>query len=538
MRQCKFKVSIEDCDMRLDNFLHAHLPDLSRASLQKMIKGGQCAINDEPDFLPSRIVRNGQEISLHIPSVSSPLTPVKANIEILWKDKDIVVCNKPAGIAVHPAPSIKEETFIQSVLFHFPQIAAQAGERPGIVHRLDKNTSGILLIALNDTARHALSRAFSNRQIHKTYLAIVEGVPDKTGQCVLPVGRDEKNRTRMAIRPEKKGGRFAHTEWKRLWHFENKISLLEVKIHTGRTHQIRVHLAHLGFPIIGDEVYGNKNSRNMAERQMLHAWKIAFLHPFSSQFMQFSVQPPPDFLNTLLDIKKSTQKIIVTGNAGCGKSTLCRFLAHNNIPVIKADEIVAKLYEPGGEATKWLCYRLGNDILETDGSIDKDRLFQLMNRDVTLRKEVEKIVQSYARLAIERFFELQELSKAPFAAAEIPLFFECGLHEQKNGYIVVGVECEKKIRWERLQKKRSWTQEKIEAIDQWQLSEKEKMSLCDYVIRNDKDEASFENGVKNFLHWLQENDNDAASLLKETFLNIWDADKIRILIKDTPPCEA
>lgn len=231
MNEFEIQVDKESEGIRLDTFLKNSFPDISRASIQKAIRGGSCKIDDKITIQPSAKIRTGQKITLDLEPVNNELEPVKEDVEILWQDKTLAICNKPAGISVHPCPSIKENTYIQQLLAHFPQLALQGGLRPGIVHRLDKNTSGLMLLALDEATRLKLSDAFSRRKIHKEYLALVYGVPPKTGECNEPIGRHPASKTKMAVL--KKGGREASTSWERLWQFENNTSLLAVKIYTG-----------------------------------------------------------------------------------------------------------------------------------------------------------------------------------------------------------------------------------------------------------------------------------------------------------------
>lgn len=487
--------------IRLDAFLKNSFPGISRASIQKAIRDGSCKIDGKINVQPSVKTRTGQKISLDLEPVNNDLEPVKEDVEIVWQDKNLAICNKPAGISVHPCPSIKENTYIQQLLAHFPQLAIQGGLRPGIVHRLDKNTSGLMLLALDEATRLKLSDAFSKREIHKEYLALVYGVPPKTGECNEPIGRHPANKTKMAVL--KKGGREASTSWKRLWHFENNISLLAVKIYTGRTHQIRVHLSHLGFPIIGDEVYGNRFSKPLASRQMLHAWKLDFEHPHTHEFMNFSVPPPQDFIKAALKAQNKMTRIVITGNQGCGKTAFCNLLSQKGLPVISADKIVKALYAPGEQATEWLKFRFGDNLVDENGGIDKNLLFSLMENNPLERQEIENTIHALVKQQIELFFQKNEINGQLAAVAEIPLFFECGW---KNVFgknlISVGINCPKELRWKRIENNRDWSEDKIISIENWQWEENKKMSSCDYVVDNTKDIENLNIEAEKFLEWL------------------------------------
>lgn len=487
--------------IRLDAFLKNSFPGISRASIQKAIRDGSCKIDGKINVQPSVKTRTGQKISLDLEPVNNDLEPVKEDVEIVWQDKNLAICNKPAGISVHPCPSIKENTYIQQLLAHFPQLALQGGLRPGVVHRLDKNTSGLMLLALDEATRLKLSDAFSKREIHKEYLALVYGVPPKTGECNEPIGRHPANKTKMAVL--KKGGREASTSWKRLWHFENNISLLAVKIYTGRTHQIRVHLSHLGFPIIGDEVYGNRFSKPLASRQMLHAWKLDFEHPHTHEFMNFSVPPPQDFIKAALKAQNKMTRIVITGNQGCGKTAFCNLLSQKGLPVISADKIVKALYAPGEQATEWLKFRFGDNLVDENGGIDKNLLFSLMENNPLERQEIENTIHALVKQQIELFFQKNEINGQLAAVAEIPLFFECGW---KNVFgknlISVGINCPKELRWKRIENNRDWSEDKIISIENWQWEENKKMSSCDYVVDNTKDIENLNIEAEKFLEWL------------------------------------
>ncbi|MEG6594176.1 RluA family pseudouridine synthase, partial [Desulfovibrio sp. 1188_IL3213] len=254
-----------------------------------------CTVDGLPEKRPAAKVHMGQAVILNLPEHQGSLQPEEGHLELLWQDAHLVVCNKPAGLTVHPCPSCPEQTLVQRLLGRFPQLSRLEGQRPGIVHRLDKDTSGLLVVALTESDRLTLSEAFAERQVHKEYLALVSGLPPLEGQCREPLGRHPTAKIKMAVVPENRGGRQAFTEWRRLWSTDdNSVSLLAVRIHTGRTHQIRVHMAHMGHPLLGDRLYAPKAVQDMAPRQMLHAWRLNFTHPASGEDMRFTCPPPQD----------------------------------------------------------------------------------------------------------------------------------------------------------------------------------------------------------------------------------------------------
>lgn len=478
-------VKPEHSNMRLDQFLKSALPDKSRAALQKAIKSGACKINGGLVDSPATKIITNQVINLQFDPHENKLTPESGDIHILWEDTDLAVCEKPAGLTVHPCPSQPETTLVQRLLTRYPSLAAQSGLRPGIVHRLDKDTSGLLLIALNEKTRLALSEAFAKRQIHKQYLALVAGIPSLEGEINEAIGRHPHIKTKMAVVPENHGGKNALTQWQILCSFsQNDVSLLSLRIGTGRTHQIRVHLSHLGYPILGDTVYAPAYVKAMAPRQMLHAWKLSFTHPGTGENLDFTLPPPEDFMTATLQYARQLKRVIITGNPGCGKSTFRKDLENLGYPGISADDIVANLYNKRSEVAEWLEFHNLNQCLLKGGAVDKTRLYDFFIANQSMRPEFEKYVHALVNEKIDEFWKLQAHSLC--AIAEIPLYFECSMQKNyKPAPITVGIHCNKNERWQRLGQTRNWDTEKIKTIENWQLPESKKMSLCDKVISNE-----------------------------------------------------
>lgn len=280
---------------RLDHFLHARLSGYSRARLQAWIKDGLVSVNGAP-AKPSTILRGGEQIEV-TPADLPPLKaePEDAPIEILYEDASVIALNKPAGLVVHAGAGAHSGTLVNRLVHHFASLSKVGGEqRPGIVHRLDRGTSGVLLVARTDASHRALAAQFADRTTEKTYLALVEGrVNADSGRITKPITRDPAHRTRMTARLEH--GRDALTEFRVLKRFE-KFSYLEVRIGTGRTHQIRAHLASIRHPVAGDKLYGAQ----LAERFFLHAWRIRFDSPALSE--RVTVEAPlPAELQRWLD---------------------------------------------------------------------------------------------------------------------------------------------------------------------------------------------------------------------------------------------
>lgn len=299
-----------DAGNRLDTFIAAYLPAFSRSAAARLIRTGHVTVNGLKKK-PGYVVKPGDRVRSQVPAPEPPgCNPEPIPLSVLHKDHDIIIVNKPPGLVVHPGAGHRTGTLVNGLLFHFPDLHG-VGEmmRPGIVHRLDKDTSGIILIARNNAARRNLSAQFKNRQIRKTYLALVCGqIKGREGVITLPIGRHPKNRKKMSTRTRR--GRPTETHWKVKEKFRD-LTLLEIALKTGRTHQARVHCAAMGHPIVGDPAYGAKRrwkrllSKETGEaiaavrRQMLHAWRLAFLHPDTGTAMRFEAPPADDMVSVL-----------------------------------------------------------------------------------------------------------------------------------------------------------------------------------------------------------------------------------------------
>lgn len=286
-----------DSGERLDRFLHARLPEHSRARLQDLIKSDHARLNGKPTK-SGAIVRPGDQITLTIPDATAvEIVAQDIPIEILYQDSDILVINKPSGLVVHPAAGNPDGTLVNALLHHCDDLSGIGGEtRPGIVHRLDKDTSGCIVVAKHDRSHRRLTESFADRRIAKTYLAVVNGVPQKhEGRQQNFIGRHPVDRKRMAILYDG-AGKEAITEWKRLA-VHKDCALIQCRLLTGRTHQIRVHMKDgLACPIIGDPIYGHPSKQKVpTARLMLHAWKLAFNHPLTERPLAFEATIPPEF---------------------------------------------------------------------------------------------------------------------------------------------------------------------------------------------------------------------------------------------------
>ena len=290
---------------RLDHFLVESMPDYSRARLQALIKDGMVLINNAPAKKSGQMLENKSIVEVRIPP-SPPTDLIGENIplDIIFENDDLIVVNKPAGMVVHPAAGHNSGTLVHAVLGYEPDIEGIGGEeRPGVVHRLDKETSGLIVIAKNDKAHRWLQDQFRLRKVDKTYIALVDGKPPTpSGRVDAAIGRDPSHRKKMAIVSESKG-RAAVSEYKTLETFPQH-TLLEFHPLTGRTHQIRLHCAMLGCPIVGDEIYSKKKSSLVLSRHFLHAQKLKIILPNEKQPRTFEAALPEELTQVLDDLRK------------------------------------------------------------------------------------------------------------------------------------------------------------------------------------------------------------------------------------------
>jgi 23S rRNA pseudouridine1911/1915/1917 synthase len=297
--------------LRLDQFLAAVLPGQSRSQIQRLIDEGRVQTSAR-QLKRSAAVHTGDRVTIDIPRpVSVAARPQELPLPILHEDSDVVVVNKPAGMVVHPAAGHAEGTLVNALLHHVKDLSGIGGElRPGIVHRLDRGTSGVMVIAKNDRAHEELARQFQDREIDKEYLALVWGVVQAGRRIDAPIGRDPHDRQKMSTRARR--ARSAVTRVTAAEHLRG-VSLLHVAIATGRTHQIRVHLSAIGHPIVGDATYGGvrrqlpAHLRSLArlDRPFLHAARLAFTHPTDGSRVEFIAPPPSDLQQLIAELRKS-----------------------------------------------------------------------------------------------------------------------------------------------------------------------------------------------------------------------------------------
>lgn len=292
MIEKKFQVDAAE-NIRLDLFLKARLPEFSRAQIQKLIKDGQVLVNDHLARPGQKLkVRDRIEVRLAPPPAGDRLEPEPLPIEIIYEDDHLLVINKPAGLVVHPGAGVKRGTLVHGLLYRYPEIAAVGSSaRPGIVHRLDKDTSGVMVVARTQEAYLSLRQQFEERRIQKVYLALALGrFRQKKGIIDLPIGRHVHHRQKISVRTRKP--RVAITHYEVLKEFR-ETSFLALRPVTGRTHQLRVHLSATGHPLVGDNRYGGSGGkRSKYPRLFLHAWKLILLHPLSGMEMKFESPLP------------------------------------------------------------------------------------------------------------------------------------------------------------------------------------------------------------------------------------------------------
>lgn len=283
---------------RIDAYLAANT-DLTRSKIQKLIKDGAVALNGKACKASSAVCA-GDSIRILVPETDGDRLPEPENtpLDVVYEDDDLAVINKPKGMVVHPAPGNPSGTLVNALLYRFQTLSGAGGEiRPGIVHRIDRMTSGLLVVAKNDFAHEALARQFADHTAHREYLCLVHGnLKEDSGTVDAPIGRHKTDRKRMAVTED---GRRAVTHWHVLERFGTE-TLLDVRLETGRTHQIRVHMAYIKHPILGDEVYGSPAPKLGLNGQALHGYRLTFSHPRTGETMSFTAPLPDDFTTAIV----------------------------------------------------------------------------------------------------------------------------------------------------------------------------------------------------------------------------------------------
>lgn len=299
----KIVVNEENVGKRIDSFIPSIQKDISRSMVQKLIEQKNIKINGK-DTKHSYKLKINDEIEITIPEAKEiDLKAQDIPLDVIYEDSDIIVINKPKGMVVHPANGNPDGTLVNAVMnLCKDSLSGIGGEiRPGIVHRLDKDTSGAIIVAKNDKAHINLSEQLKNHEVKKTYLALVRGIIKENEATInMPIARSKKDRKKMDV---DKDGKEAITHFKVLGRYKNKYTLLQINLETGRTHQIRVHLSHIGYPIIGDEVYSNGKNEWNVSGQCLHAWKLEFNHPITGEKISLEAEIPEYLKNIIKELE-------------------------------------------------------------------------------------------------------------------------------------------------------------------------------------------------------------------------------------------
>lgn len=296
----KFKIEVQNNKERLDAFL-TNNTEFSRSKLTKLIKDGQVLVNGEK-VKPGYALKENDEIEINYEEEEIKAIPENLNLDIVYEDDDVIVVNKPNGMVVHPAVGNPTGTLVNGLLYHSKNLSSINGEfRPGIVHRIDAFTTGLLMVAKNDNAHIKLAKQLEEKTTHRVYYALVEGIiNNETGTIDAPIGRDARDRKKMAVTEENCKNAVTHF---RVIERYKRATLIELKLETGRTHQIRVHMKYIGHPVVNDPVYGSKKMIFDESGQCLHAKELGFVHPKTDKYMSFNSELPECFKNIMEILK-------------------------------------------------------------------------------------------------------------------------------------------------------------------------------------------------------------------------------------------
>lgn len=305
METIKISVEIENTGMRLDKFLSVQYPDFSRTKIQDMIKNNQVTVNGKIEKASYKVMNNDLIGIVIEESKACEILPENIPLDIVYEDSDVIVINKPTGLIVHPSSGIYSGTLVNALLYHCNDLSGINGiQRPGIVHRIDKETSGLLMVAKNDKAHQSLSQQLQDHSVVRRYWALVHGViPHDYGRIEAPIGRDQNDRKKMCCTD--KNAKEAITNFKVIERFE-KMTLVECRLETGRTHQIRVHMSYIGYPVYGDPQYG-KRKDDVTNGQYLHAKILGFNHPTTHEDMVFDSELPDFFETKLKELREENE---------------------------------------------------------------------------------------------------------------------------------------------------------------------------------------------------------------------------------------
>jgi len=304
-----YRITVDDESdrIRLDKVLSFSLPEISRSYIQKLIERGFVRVNGQVCLSKKQAAAAGDELEIRVPEAQEPdVAPENITLNIVYEDEDLLVVDKQKGMVVHPGAGNLSGTLVNAVLFHCRESLSSINGvlRPGIVHRIDKDTTGLLVIAKNDMSHRALAEQFAEHSIIRAYKAIVyDNFSDDSGTVDAPIGRDPRNRLRQAV--TESGSRRAVTNFRVAERF-GRYTLIEARLETGRTHQIRVHMAYIGHPVLGDYIYGPRNNPFGIEGQILHAYLLGFVHPATGNYIEFESPLPDEFKKVLEKLRKNT----------------------------------------------------------------------------------------------------------------------------------------------------------------------------------------------------------------------------------------
>lgn len=289
-------VEINDSGKRIDKYLNENT-EYTRSKIQKMIENGNILVNDIK-VKDSYKVKENDYITIEVIEETTDILPENIPLDIYYEDDDLIVVNKPSGMVVHPAPGNYTGTLVNALIYHTNNLSkVNTNIRPGIVHRIDADTSGLLLVAKNDKSHNILAEAIQKKEVVREYIALVEGIiMEDTATIDAPIGRDKKDRKKMTVTSENSKDAVTHI---RVLERYKDSTLIRCKLETGRTHQIRVHLSYIGHPVVNDPVYGHKKLIDKDFGQMLHAEKLGFVHPTTKEYMEFTAEPPKRFQEIL-----------------------------------------------------------------------------------------------------------------------------------------------------------------------------------------------------------------------------------------------
>lgn len=489
---------------RLDAFLAARLAGegVSRETVKAWIRAGDVLVDGKAATKPGMRLAAGQAATA--PGARAPseslVRPEPGELAVRYVDEHIAVLMKPAGLVVHPGAGFDSGTLVNRLAARFPEILGQEGMRPGIVHRLDKDTSGLMVVALTEGARLALSRSFAEREVEKRYLCFTVGVPAVEEKTLdKPIGRHPVFKTKMTAGPGAVGAKPARSLRRTLWIDPGgRAALAAVDLFTGRTHQIRVHLADEGTPLLGDATYASRESREAAKRLhpglsrrvLLHATRLSFSHPATGERLTFVEAPPLDFKRAACLLARQSERIALVGAPGSGKSLVLRLLGERGAATFSADEAVRRLCAPGGEGLMLIRRRFGDRFLGAGGKrLDRLAVLAAFAESDQTRREFESLLHPLVFHELALFW--RENAGKPLAVAEIPLALEAGFSKTGADRLVTVFRPDS-ARLACLSGERGLDGPVIAALEAAQFPQAVKVRAADWVLDNSGDEADLE----------------------------------------------